>query len=292
MGGVLDGRAAEGSRSGRFDHPRVGTGDGNRRRPREQTRVVFHEVDDALRALIGRHLGEETGVEVAFDAPNSDWAARQSAPTINVFLYDIREDTSRRDAVPQDVRNDDGRVIARRPPPRRFRVSYLLTAWTQRPEDEHRLLAQVLSALLAYGQLPSDVLSGSLAELGVTIPIEVAQPPSQDRSLSDIWSALGGELKPSIDLQLIAPVDPGRSFPIGPPVVEEPRIRVGNIGADAPAEVYRASRKDAPMRAARSDGDHPGSENVQAGTDDDPGRTLSIRIRESSIVDDVDRARE
>ena len=89
MGGVLDGRAAEGSRSGRFDHPRVGTGDGNRRRPRGQTWVVFHEVDDALRALIGRHLGEETGVEVAFDAPNSDWAARQSAPTINVFLYDI-----------------------------------------------------------------------------------------------------------------------------------------------------------------------------------------------------------
>ncbi len=226
---------------------------------------MFHELDDALRALITRHLGEETGVEVAFDAPNSDWAARQSAPTVNVFLYDIREDTSRRETAPRDVRDEQGRVVARRPAPRRFRVSYLITAWTQRPEDEHRLLAQTLTSLLSYSQLPAELLGGSLAELDLSIPIELAQPPSQDRSLSDIWSALGGELKPSLDLQLIAPIEAGRSFPVGPPVLEEPRIRV-----------------------TRFDGSVPGSEIVQGGADDAPGRTLSIGIREASAVDDIE----
>ena len=38
----------------------------------------------------------------------------------------------------------DGRVNARRQPPRWYKLSYLITAWTQRPEDEHRLLAAIL----------------------------------------------------------------------------------------------------------------------------------------------------
>ena len=36
--------------------------------------------------------------------------------------------------------------------------------------------------------------------------IEVGQPASQERSLADIWSALGGELKPSLDLVVTAPI--------------------------------------------------------------------------------------
>ena len=36
------------------------------------------------------------------------------------------------------------RVIA----PRWFKLSYLVTAWTQRPEDEHRLLSALLGALI------------------------------------------------------------------------------------------------------------------------------------------------
>ena len=50
-----------------------------------------------------------------------------------------------------------------------------------------------------------DLLSGSLADLGISIPLAVALPPPQDRALSDVWSALGGELKPSLDLSLDRP---------------------------------------------------------------------------------------
>ena len=73
------------------------------------------------------------------------------------------------------------------------------------------------------GELSSEeLLSGSLEELDMSVPLAVALPPPQDRALSDIWSALGGELKPSIDVSIIAPLLPDVVDDVGPPVTEEP----------------------------------------------------------------------
>ena len=44
----------------------------------------------------------------------------------------------------------------------------------------------------------------------------------QDRSLADVWSALGGELKPSLDLVVTAPIMVDRDAPFGPPVLAGP----------------------------------------------------------------------
>jgi hypothetical protein len=56
---------------------------------------VIHEVDEALRRLVGDDALRGTDVEVAFAAPTKDWSARRNAPTVNVYLYDIREDLRR-----------------------------------------------------------------------------------------------------------------------------------------------------------------------------------------------------
>jgi hypothetical protein len=45
-------------------------------------------------------------------------------------------------------------------------------------------------------------------------------PPPEDRALSDVWSALGGELKPSLDLVIVLPWDLDRTKETGPPVTE------------------------------------------------------------------------
>ena len=58
---------------------------------------MIHEVDLALRALIEREATDGTDVEVVFDAPTKDWAGRRNVPTIDVYLYDIREDLRRRE---------------------------------------------------------------------------------------------------------------------------------------------------------------------------------------------------
>ena len=39
-----------------------------------------------------------------------------------------------------------------------------------------------------------------------------------DRAFADVWSSLGGELKPSLDLVVTAPAARGFSYPVGPPV--------------------------------------------------------------------------
>ncbi len=116
---------------------------------------MIHEVDEALRRLLRAALPEGSG-EVVFEAPNRDWAARRNAPTLNSYLYDIREDVARRERGAYAERGPDGVVLRRRQPPRWFRLSYLLTAWTNRPEDEHRLLSAALGALLAHELLPPD----------------------------------------------------------------------------------------------------------------------------------------
>ncbi len=177
---------------------------------------MIPEVDNALRAVVRIAVGD---VEVAFEAPTKDWAARRNAPTVDVFLYDVREDESLRETGSIVTRGADGRAT-RRPPPRWFRLSYLVTAWTQRAEDEHRLLDSVLRHLTTVAVLPPEHLTGDLADLGLQVTLRTGAPPAEERGFADVWTSLGGELRPSLDVVVRAPVVPGPPVPAGPPVRE------------------------------------------------------------------------
>lgn len=209
---------------------------------------MIHDVDESLRALVRRDVLNGTKIDVSFDAPNKEWAGKRQGPALNLYLYDVHEDVTRRRAQYEERRNEVGRVVDRVMPPRRFRLSYLVTAWTQRPEDEHRLLSAMLACFLSLDQLPRDVLQGALAELaesgeGVRSTIGLPLPP--ERSLSDVWTALGGELKPSLDLVVVVPFPAltPRERHVGPPVLEEPRVALrGPEGSEADEAVGRGRR--------------------------------------------------
>jgi hypothetical protein len=186
-------------------------------------------VDDALREVVRRHALDGSDVDVVFDAPTKDWAARRNAPTVNIYLYDIREDLRRRERGWSEHRDAAGTVVARRPTPRYFKLSYLVTAWVQRPEDEHRLLDSLLRAFLRYDALPDDLVTGLLAEPGLVVPVTVGLPPPEDRAFADVWSALGGELKPSLDIVVVAPVDTGVVFEVGPPVTDGAYVDMSDL---------------------------------------------------------------
>jgi hypothetical protein len=194
---------------------------------------MLHELDTAVRSLVERELGEGSDVEIDFDAPTKEWASHRNRPTIDIYLYDIRQDTSRYQFGTIEQRDGDRLVTARRPMPKFFRIAYLVTAWTQRAEDEHRLLSGLMSTFLMYETVPADLLSGSLSEIGFSVPLAVALPPPQDRALSDVWSALGGELKPSLDVSLIAPLLPERFGEVGPPVSRPPLISLTDTRSGA-----------------------------------------------------------
>lgn len=237
---------------------------------------MIHDVDESLRALVRRDALNGSGVEVAFDAPTKDWVARRNAPVVNLYLYDIREDLSRRDTSWVDVKGEDGRVKERRLPPRRFRLSYLVTAWTQRPEDEHRLLSALLSGFLRHEYFPPELLQGTLEGEEVPVLVTVALPPDDERKIADTWSALGGELKPSLDVVVTAPMNIARSIEAGPPVLEEPRLavvsrdsedveRAGGQGARGRS---RGGRSGGAAVATREPATRPAPSDDEAGTVD------------------------
>jgi hypothetical protein len=236
--------------------------------------------------LVKQEALEGNGVDVAFDAPTKEWVSRRNAPTVDLYLYDIREDLARRETMWQNVRDETGRVLERRPPPRWFRLSYLCTAWTQRPEDEHRLLSAMLSCFVRNEIVPPGMLRGVLADSPLVVLLTVALPPTEDRSIADVWSAMGGELKPSLDLIVTAPLEIDRAQKAGPAVEEEPILSVvqAELDAEAKATPKGRGRRRQPVAATatRDTGLEPGApgelvETRRAGTLRHPGRTLRVR---------------
>src|ERR1700730_18409361 len=272
--------------------------------------AMIQDVDESLRALVKRDALNGSKADVAFDAPTKEWSSRRNTPTIDLYLYDIREDLEQREVMWEDIRGDsrDPRLITERlPQPRRFKLSYRVTVWPQRPEDEHRLLSALLGCFLRHPILPADALSGTLVEARQPIMLNIALPPPQDRSLSDVWSALGGELKPSLDLVVIAPFEIKVAIPAGPPVLEEPRFsfagpdgesedaatppaRAGKgrrgaaaaedakpVGAPGPGGP-KASGRLRPGEPANKPGVPPDQEEmIRSGKEKQPGRILRIR---------------
>lgn len=208
-------------------------------------------MDSALLALIQREAVGTKDVEVVFDAPTKEWAGRRNAPTVDVYLYDIREDMRRRERGLINEYTPERLVSARHLPPRHFKLSYLITAWTQRPEDEHRLLSALLDCFLRFEAVPADLLTGPLADLGLPVPLTIGLPPPEDRSFADVWSALGGELKPSLDLVVSTPVDTGQRYAAAPPVTEGATVSMGGHDGWPPREKVTARPPEDPRAQPR-----------------------------------------
>src|SRR5919112_2219603 len=124
--------------------------------------TMLADLDETLRTLLRRELERHgfDGVEVAFDAPSREWSGQLSSPTVNLFLYDLRESQDARQSEWSTNRGNGKARDVR--PPMMMECSYAVTAWTQAVEDEHRLLSQVLGVLFAFPELPVEVLTGRL----------------------------------------------------------------------------------------------------------------------------------
>jgi hypothetical protein len=272
---------------------------------RPDNETVLHDVDESLRTFFRTRCRITNDIEVVFDAPRKDWSSRRSTPAIDVFLYDIRENLDRRQALLEDSRGSDGLVDRRVPPTRWFNLSYLVTAWTQRSEDEHRLLSSVLFGFLEVHSLPPEVLAGSLAGMERQIFLTIGRPPGQDRSISDIWSALGGELRPSLDLVVVVPFEPTHGFAFGPPVFEAPAVNVRRPGGTTESAPKKKGAADpgrssghrrakatpvgtvAPETVGRSLLDRRAAalarEEAVGGTNDLPGRRFRFAVHEGKV---------
>ena len=133
---------------------------------------MLSDLDAALKNYLQNETIPGQSVQVALDPPTKDWAARRTGAVLNLFLADIREDVDRRDVNLREITNDQGVVVARQQANRFYLVTYLLTAWTSTPEDDHRLLGLALVAMLRQDYLPFEYVTGDLSGLvGAGFPL-------------------------------------------------------------------------------------------------------------------------
>jgi hypothetical protein len=188
---------------------------------------MIHDLDRTLRELLKRELPRSLAQQVAisFDPPDGQFPPQSvTLPAIDLFLYDVRENHDLRSNDWSTRREISGAAL-RSMPPVRIDCSYLITAWPSasapnRAEDEHRLLAEVMIALLRYPTLPLDVLQGSLDSQALPLPTAVLQP-GHLQSLGEFWQALGGKPKAALNYTVTVAVQPFET-------VEVPLVKVAD----------------------------------------------------------------
>jgi hypothetical protein len=173
---------------------------------------VIPDVDEALRKLLTYEIdikGNE--VDIQFDQPKREWSSRVSKPTLNLFLFDVRENLRLRGAEQYTTTNRaDGTTEVRRNPVR-MDLRYIMTAWVKEAEDEHLLLASALMGLLRNPYLPQHCLNDMLKAQPTPISLDVATFPPEAGPIdkfSEIWGVLDNEMRPGILVTVTISLDP------------------------------------------------------------------------------------
>ncbi len=180
---------------------------------------MLHGLDTTLKALLDDTSTPTLvrNAEVAFDRPSDSYNPDKT--TINLFLYDVRENTELRSNEPV-IERQNGLVTMRRPP-LRLNCSYLVTAWIesgltgeQANLKQHELLGEVLRVFSRWPSIPlptpdekgKHLLQGELKNTLCPISLVTAQTDLM-RNPAEFWSALGGKLRPSFTVMATIAMD-------------------------------------------------------------------------------------
>lgn len=180
---------------------------------------MIDDLDETIRQLLITEMPIRNGeVDISFDQPKREWSARLNRPTLNFFMYDLRENSVLRqhqwERMTPPLHGDLQTALKRTP----FRVDlfYMLTTWATEPEDEHRLLSRVLLALFRFPILPPEKLVGVMKDQPFEIQARLAYHDKLTNA-TDLWNSLDNELRPSVSYNFTLAFDPWSPL-IGPMV--------------------------------------------------------------------------
>ena len=160
------------------------------------------------------------GKAIEFARPDKDYKPNPQG-SVCLFLYDIRENRELRSNEPLRVVNNNGQSAVERPPTRVI-CSYLVTAWPAekvgvdlkaklRIDDdtavdlnllEQQLLGEVLQVFSRYPQIPASSLQGKLADPQQPYPLPMITAQAEGlTNISEFWTAIGSNLKPSLNVK-------------------------------------------------------------------------------------------
>jgi hypothetical protein len=260
---------------------------------------VLNDVDQSLRSLLQAAVAATGNGDdpppVSFAPPTPEWAGAQDGPVLNLFLYDVREDLDGQTGDEIDIRGADGKVIGRLPPPRKYQLSYLVSAWGDDAESEHGLLGAILATVPDEPGIPDEHLSGRLAEQGLPVRIKVGTPVTAANTW-DLWSALGTPPRTAVEIVVTAPLVPELRTDLAPPAVEfslgvkkeAPGALASEREASPPAEVEPPEPEKAAPKASKG-----GSSGKKKAADEEPTtpelearpgkRWTTFRVREQAV---------
>jgi hypothetical protein len=176
---------------------------------------------------------------IAFDRPDDGFKPAQT--TIDIFLFDVRENMELRSNEPKIERLNGQAVI--HPSPMRVACTYLITAWPVGGADlvlqEQRLLAQVLQVLSRYPKIPAAFLKGKLVTQEPQLPM-MASHPEELKNPAEFWTAIGNKMRASVTVTVTISME--IFTPITAPITKTGMVRIGERTA-ADAETLIAATK-------------------------------------------------
>ncbi|HEX5414885.1 MAG TPA: Pvc16 family protein [Chloroflexota bacterium] len=188
---------------------------------------MFADLDESIRQLLIEQVPlDPSEIEISFDTPDREWSGRLTRPTVNCFLYDVRENMKLR-KIGWETRRDVANNLATRiRPPMRVDATYQITAWSRAREDEHRLLWRLMLALARFPFLPDAVLQGELRTgQPLPIPASVGQPDQMPANYADLWQALDNRIRPVLTYVVTLVLDPEITFS-SPLTLKSPSVGV------------------------------------------------------------------
>lgn len=211
---------------------------------------MLHGLDTTLKAILDDTSTPALvrNAEVAFDRPSEGYNPDKT--TINLFLYDIRENTELRSNEPV-IERQNGIATIRRPP-LRMNCSYLVTAWIesgvtgeQAILKQHELLGEVLRVFTRWPSIPlptpdekgKHLLQGELKNTLYPISLVTAQTDLM-RNPAEFWSALGGKLRPSFTLTATLTMDQ-QAEPVTAPEVSTKKVALKGTSNGTPETAFQ-----------------------------------------------------
>jgi len=190
---------------------------------------MIDDLDETIREMILKYGNfAPDSVAITFEQPTGDWAASLTRPTINCYLYDVRENLELRSAEWTVERRENGQAN-KRIAPRRYDLSYIVSVWTQNQvPDEHAILWRLLAVLANHPILPKEICQGEVARQPYPVQAKAALPSEVVANPPDLWGALENRIRPTIDYVVTLAME--RDIIFTAPMVFTKRIEVRQRG--------------------------------------------------------------
>ena len=189
---------------------------------------MIRDLDETLKELLRQKYlipENQTGqIDILFERPDKEWEHKVTKRTINLFLYDIRENLQLRGNERYLARN--GATGTETYAATRIDFTYLISVWSKAEaaevEEEHLILGKVLTTLLGYPILPQEVLQGEIARQSQPPRAWIAQPEDTPKTW-EFWGSNEWRLKAGISYRVTLHIEPK---PVEVDLVTETEIRL------------------------------------------------------------------